>query len=62
MLDILSGIGVIIGILLWFISYKKERYKSLKVVGLVIFCAAIAVSIPDFIEGFKRGFMNGPRP
>ncbi len=62
MLDIISIIGIVIGLFLWFIGRKKEDYKMLQTIGLIILAVSIVVVIPNFLKGFREGFMNGPTP
>lgn len=61
-LDIISIMGIVIGLLLWFIGRKKEDYKMIRTIGLIILAISIVVVIPNFLKGFREGFINGPRP
>lgn len=58
MLDILTIIGLIIGITLIVVAKKENQPKYLKKVGMIIILACIAINIPSFISGFIDGYTS----
>jgi divalent metal cation (Fe/Co/Zn/Cd) transporter len=56
MIDIISTIGIIVGIIFFFVAKKKHNLKVLKLIGGIIILTSIVIAAPDFVKGFINGF------
>ncbi|MBK1813815.1 hypothetical protein JHL18_24660 [Clostridium sp. YIM B02505] len=54
--DIISILGIVIGVILLVLGRKKENGKSLKLIGGLLIIVGIGLAVPDFFKGFASGF------
>lgn len=57
MLDIITLIGIIIGIILIKFSSKKQN-KILKIIGIFVILICLIYVVPSFFEGFVKGIFS----
>ncbi|OOM15850.1 hypothetical protein [Clostridium saccharobutylicum] len=58
MLDIITLIGIIIGIILIIYSSKKQN-RVLRNIGIFIILICLIYVVPSFLKGFAQGFVEG---
>jgi len=57
MLDIITVIGIIIGIILIKVASKKQN-KILKNIGIFVISICLLYVIPSFLKGFVEGIFS----
>lgn len=59
MKDIISTIGLMIGIILIIISKKNKNVKYGKFIGILFILVSLAINGPEMAQGFKEGLKEG---
>lgn len=60
MLDIITAIGLVLGIVIIIMGYKKQK-KLFKYIGCILILVSLIYIFPEFLKGFVQGVIDGTK-